>query len=406
MGKKALVKGLIASFMALLILSIVSFVFDFYFKIAISLFLVNFALLFFLKVGKTGFRKEEPTNNSEKESMPTKILKFAVLYGISLLILGLVIYINWLPFGFEKVYALNVGAIKDTNVDNEIYLKKNEALSEPLVDENGNTYRLLNGSTFLIIQPNVALKNFTLNIEKEGNIFLVSPKIEFYPEDYEWETTLDLTNPPPNFLQGNSNYYEIDRCTYFDGQSKLEYPNTENKFESGPFSLYIEWSPEYNENKFQQVVGHYNWEVIQEKDKVIFTIGRMNNKDGPFYSFIYPIDQSFFEKKHTAIIVYFPNKEEGYIELIIDNKFIGRKYIGKDIVWKDYNKERVLTFGKSGHGIAEFYKGCVYKLYFGEYPLFFTSESLNLYNVKEQKIEIPLVGNGRLYSLTIFITEK
>src|SRR3989344_6257249 len=123
MGKKALVKGLIVSFMILLILSIVSFVFDFYFKIFLSLFLINLAFLFFFKIGKHLFKKKggEEKLLESKDSIPVQIFKFVVIYGIPLLILGYVLYFNFLPFGFEKTYIIDVGVIGDTTTSNEFY---------------------------------------------------------------------------------------------------------------------------------------------------------------------------------------------------------------------------------------------------------------------------------------------
>ena len=40
--------------------------------------------------------------------------------------------------------------------------------------------------------------------------------------------------------------------------------STSEMFENGQLSIYAEWLPTDAENDFQEVVGHYNWELLQE----------------------------------------------------------------------------------------------------------------------------------------------
>ena len=122
--------------------------------------------------------------------------------------------------------------------------------------------------------------------------------------------------------------------------------------------VFVSWIPEDDNNSFQQIVGHYNWEILQYKDRVRFVVGRMNDNTGPFYSLNYFFTEDFFNKSHSALAIYNPG-ENGYIELFIDGNFAGRVYIGKDRIYSNYGEKTPLGFGKSEHGVAEYFKGCV-----------------------------------------------
>ena len=147
MVKKDLIRGLIVSFMTLIILSIVSFVFDFYFKIFLSLFLINFALLFSFKInslfsesqGKkeaNGVRGSFPMNTFLKSSF-----KPLIVYGIPLLILLYILYLNFLPFGYRGLYTLNIGSEEDTDKSNIIFVEENDNVLGSREEDNSSTFR-------------------------------------------------------------------------------------------------------------------------------------------------------------------------------------------------------------------------------------------------------------------------
>ncbi len=175
-----------------------------------------------------------------------------------------------------------------------------------------------------------------------------------------------------------------DDSIVLDGSTRLVMPNTADKFEDGPFTVYAEWTPEKAENG-QQIIGHYNWEIWQNENAVYFRVGRMSSSTGPAYSISYNVNEAFFNKPHTLLAVYSPvstatssachSREggnpvvieesicqqpttNGYIELFVDGVFAGREYFANETIYKDYGDNKVdLTIGLSKHGGANYLQG-------------------------------------------------
>ncbi len=329
-------------------------------------------------------------------------------YAIPLAFLLYVLYMNFLPFGYNKTFIIEVGGPNDTKVS-EFYLEPAPSLSDRLVAPDGTPYRELNGSAFAIFEPKAILKDAVITVSVEGldgqpaGVSLIPPVINLDPKtinwDYSWNFSENIKNnitPHTGVYQGQTlaegdgkqitthegknqgqtlaegakgrlaelrgNAFVFDGEMTFNGRdTRLELPNSADMFEDGPFTVYAEWEPRDSENNAQQIVGHYNWELWQNKDNVEFRVGRMNDAKGPAYSIKYPIDTEFFNTKHTALAIYSPI-DNGYIDLYIDGKFAGRTYFGIDRIWKDYNGKNNLTFGKSTHGSAKYLKGVLHKV--------------------------------------------
>ncbi|MEJ0053260.1 MAG: hypothetical protein WDN10_00835 [bacterium] len=287
-------------------------------------------------------------------------LTFAA-YAIPLVFLLYVLYVNFLPFGYSKNFTIEVGSPGDTS--GPFRLEPSRQLSERKVDENGIPYRELNGLVMATFDPGVALKNARVTVSVEGGpgIEVIPPHLDFDPDSVDWDYSWDFSTSTPGDLVGDS--FHFDGCEYFDGKSKLELPGSADMFEDGPFTVYAEWTPEDPTQGFQEIVGHYNWELLQNKSTVSFQVGRMTDAQGPFYVITYPIKEDFFNSKHSAFATYSPFPDtSAYIELYIDENLVGRTYIETSTIWKDYNGHQNLTFGKAGHGTATFYRGCLYKI--------------------------------------------
>ncbi len=390
-------------FFPLLILTVLSLILDLSFieKIIYLVFGIDFLFLFVLFIRKSirNVKSKRAGKEVEKEKLLERIVKYVVVYGIPLAIIGYVVYMNWLPFGFEKTYVLDVGAKGDTTTTNELYLERNDALSES-IQEGEQTFRTLEGSTNLMFKPKVVLKNAKVEVEVVGdNVFVVPPKIDFDPLKYEWNLSIDFSKGIPDFLEGNVEL--INNCAYFDGQSSLSYPNTYDQFEKGPFTIYAEWTPENDKDNFQQIMGHFNWELLQNSNSVKFQIGRMNDNTGPTYAISNSIDLDFLNNKHSVLAIYKP-LENGYIDLFIDDSFAGREYIKNDAIWQDYNKDKSLSFGKSDHGVATHYVGCIHKTMFSYYNIDPFVKKTSFYT-GDETLEIPIVGYGKIDSIEIKI---
>lgn len=310
----------------------------------------------------------------------------------------------------------------DTSVG-EFYLEPSPDLSERKTAPDGTTYRELNGMANVIFKPNVVLKDaeITVSVEGEG-VEIIPPVIDFNPDEYEWDYEWDFTQKETAFtpkvseraqaewktcttteavatttedieieeidtdsasatsstdsvaqvcepapvpdLVGNAFWFD-NELTFNGRDTRLEMPGTADKFEEGPFTVYAEWTPTDNTKDFQQIVGHYNWEIIQNSDSISFQIGRVNDINGRFYSVIYDTKEkngfSFKSNTYKVIAHYRPDyiNGNGYISLYVNNEFAGLVLIDSDSIWTDYNESNNLSFGITKHGGSNFYKGSI-----------------------------------------------
>jgi len=136
----------------------------------------------------------------------------------------------------------------------------------------GTTYRELNGMATAVFKPNVVLKNAQITVSVQGNgVSIIPPYLDFDPNGVQWDKSWDFTKGVPKDLKNDNNKaFYFDGATYFDGTARLELASSSNMFESGPFTVYAEWMPANDASSSQQIVGHYNWELWQNKDSVYF----------------------------------------------------------------------------------------------------------------------------------------
>lgn len=320
-------------------------------------------------------------------------------YAIPLGFLLYVLYLNYLPFGYHKTFTIHVGSENDTKVS-EFYLEPSKDLSDRKIAEDGTTYRELNGIGKVTFKPKAVLKNAQLTVEtSDPGISFIPPYIDINPEEIDWDIHWDLRKEIPAELE-NTNVFMFEGEPYFDGTSRLEFASSSDMFEDGPFTVYAEWKPKDAENNFQQIVGHFNWEVLQYKNVVRFMIGRVDNAEGKFHTADYTIPDptTFFSQKHSVLAVYHPDPENGngYIEIYVDGYFGSRTNIEKSVIWKDYNGTKNLSAGKSGHGAAKYYQGNIYDIrirtrnFLKEYKKIF----LHFNNEEEGSIHIPFVSTS------------
>ena len=310
-------------------------------------------------------------------------------YAIPLAFLLYVLYWNFLPFGYNETFTINVGSSNDTS--GEFYLEPSKNLSERKTAPDGTTYRELNGMATAVFKPKAVLKNAKITVEVMGSgVSLIPPVIDFDPNSIKWDYSWDFTKSIPKDLIGDA--FVFDGATYFDGKSKLELPNSANMFENGPFSVYVEWTPKDSEHDLQEIAGHFNWELLQNKNSVIFQVGRMNADKGLFYSLSYPINKEFFNAKHSALAIY-NSSENGYIDLFVDGNFAGRKYFGIDKIWKDYGGSQAnLSFGQWSKDTS-FFKGDLYKANIIGKNILINKSKINFITKGNSELNISIVSN-------------
>ncbi len=92
-------------------------------------------------------------------------------YVAPLLILGYVIYMNVLPFGFEKTYTLDIGTLEDKGCSKEICIDSWEGSEATRVGDE--TFRILEGEAKISFKPDIVIDNetkITLKLKNEEGI--------------------------------------------------------------------------------------------------------------------------------------------------------------------------------------------------------------------------------------------
>lgn len=467
--------------------------------------------------------KVEPVDKPAQENKAHPVLiGLAIL--IPLLVLGFILYMNFLPFGYSKTYTIEVGSPSDTS--GVFYLEQSPSLgARQMIDDV--YFRAVDGVVNVVYAPTPILRNVTvqLSLEGDGVYFITQPDISNITWDYDFvrdvdmfevvaphtvfdkflngsagsingtfavvltynatakntlitgdlNLTQDAKNVVVSYYNNNtlkqikyalpdyyvgkehsilvgynseniylfvdsefaakdvadmasikkinvtsehtiySNYVspiketipkDINGCLIFDGKTRLVLPNSSDSFEDGPFSVYVEWTPESQEN-YQQLLGHYNWEVWQNRNNVRFQVGRMYD-GGPSYAVAYPIDSTFFNQTHNLLAVYNPS-ELGHIELYVDGIYAGRTEFGNETIWKDYgNIDLSLGWTPHNYGKSSNYIGAIcnskfsYKKVIPEKSILIEANFTRL----ENKTKTPIFGNGNLNKVKINIIKN
>lgn len=287
-------------------------------------------------------------------------------YGIPLLALAVVLYLNFLPFGYDRTFVLTPGQPGDTR--GEFRIERYLGLSGRTTGEDGVTYRTLEGAAFLVFDPNAFLRNAraTVRTDTQG-VVLLPPNIAWDADSAAWEYRLPADALPAG-------------CIAFDGATQLPLPGlaTAQGYGEEAFSVYASWTPEDDNDGFQQIAGRYGWELLQNKDDVKFQVGstsvKVENRGGHFGS------------RHEALATYVPPSASGagYIELYVDGHLAGRAYTAEvaDVAG------RPITLGKSDYAEASYFRGCIHDVRL-DGPLDFSGNEVS-FRVTRARGEYPI----------------
>lgn len=190
-------------------------------------------------------------------------------------------------------------------------------------------------------------------------------------------------------------------CVVFDGETRLVLPNTRNEFQDEPFSVYIEWIPKSTES-WQQIIGHFNWEILQYDNRIRFLLGRTNVTDS-FFEINYRGDLQ--DTKNNLLAVYNPDNEgNGTIELYINGIYVGETNINNEFLRQDYNNDLSLgwtphNFENSPHFIGEI---CSAKFIYTPISAIQSKNESFIYEGPEDLV-IPVYGSGDLFNVRLNI---
>ncbi|MEK6855567.1 MAG: hypothetical protein AABX66_00235 [Nanoarchaeota archaeon] len=344
-------------------------------------------------------------NSQEKYNLKDHAVhhSFRVLaFVIPILIILFFVYINYTPFGYSSSYEINIS--ENGNVvssSNNAYLTD---LKGNKINNLSNVYDY--GAINLVVNAKVVLKDASINVSIEGNdsYFTEYLPYDFSKGDYFWNFSKRIPFP----LNGTAKYDSENKFICFNASNNetLNYPNSSEMFEEGSFVIYAKWKPENPIGINQQIIGHYNWELWQSNNSVKFMVGRLDNKTGTIPSIAYPINSTFFGEAHNAIAVYnTENDSKGYIELWVDGEFAGRKGIGDERIWRNYNLDRNLSFGWSPHNYENnsYYAGCVYEAGF-DYGLLKYKQNISFISSGDE-VKIKIIGKNNPNRIKISISQ-
>ncbi len=146
---------------------------------------------------------EHPSEETTETPAPRWLARTLTLlaYGIPLAFLAYVLYINYLPFGYERTFTIDVGAEGDTDSRKAFYLQPSPDLSAPKVAPDGTTYRELNGIAYAVFKPPVVLRDaeITVTVEGDEGVSIIPPVIDFDPDEHEWDYVWDFTKQETAF---------------------------------------------------------------------------------------------------------------------------------------------------------------------------------------------------------------
>jgi len=195
-----------------------------------------------------------------------------------------------------------------------------------------------------------------------------------------------------------------DGCIYFD-KTRLEFPDSKDMFEEGPWSVYVEWVPEKQENN-QQIIGHYNWEMFQNANNVSFRIGDMALGGKIRHSLSYQVDPFFSNQKNSLLGIYKESiikNSPGFITMFVNNRLVGKKYFGTDSLRPDYSRN--LSLGQTFHGGARFFEGQICSVKFSyTQPTQNYKNSLEINISEDDEITFAL-PSGKLHKLEINVIQ-
>jgi hypothetical protein len=333
-------------------------------------------------------------------------------YMLPIAFLGYLLYTNLILTSTSQTFILDIGSEEDTS--GIFFLEPGEAVGERQSFGSNNTFRELNGMTYSVFKPNQPLGTSTITATIDGAGVGIIPTIRtFDPEDTSWSLDYDFTRGKDASAFGLSgDAFPFDDAMHFDGTSRLELASSTDRFENNPFSIYVVWTPKNSYNNLQQIVGHYNWELIQNIDTVTFQVGRMGSTTGGFYSVKFPITPDFFNTEHTALAIYHPASlpnEQGYIELYVDGIFAYRTYFGQEVINPDYGNEN-LSLGWSPHNYEQnphFY-GNIKTLKVADHNVVPTTKQVSFKIISAEELVFPLVSTtpGVLTSITLHVTSE
>jgi hypothetical protein len=178
----------------------------------------------------------------------------------------------------------------------------------------------------------------------------------------------------------------------FNENSSMELLGSYDLFENGSFLVEVEYFND-NSSKVYPLVGHYNWEIFLNKNKLNLFVGEMNEVEGE----VLKLENDLYAGENKIQFVY---EDDEKTSLFLNNVLVDEVSHINDSILKNYTNN--LTIGKSYHEKNLNFEGVIKYVriikYDDEMKKIFASKNFD-YTGKIS--EIKLKGKGKFKSLEI-----
>jgi hypothetical protein len=256
-------------------------------------------------------------------------------YALPVLALLIVLYLNYLPFGYDRTFVIQAGVAGDRDGQFRL-ISARDGLSERLTAADGTPYREISGASYAVFSPRAYLRDARVHITIDGdNIVMLPPNIAFDPAAYAWDTASTAGT---------------DSCIAIPDPRSEALAAALPQSRDEAFSFYAEWTPQADASGLGLLAGTSSLGIVQTRDDVRFTVGSTTLK--------HPVDRDeFFGVRHAVLAAYAPGTAEqpsARIDLFVDGDFAGRIY---------FDAEQGPSAPPTAEGTpAPYYGGCLHDL--------------------------------------------
>lgn len=253
-------------------------------------------------MGLSILRKTKPLISRLKKIKYIFILAWVLPISILLVIL----YLNFLPFGYHKNLTIFVGQAKDDV--GEFYLETGQTLGARQ-SLGGQSFRYLDGLAYAVYKPKVVLNNASLeaSLEGDGASFILPPDLSDVNWDYDWN------------LEKMSQVFEVktkeeDLYKRFTNSLTIEIATSTNIKPNKEMAIEVEWQAD---RKSEVLDG----DITVSHNQKNLTLKYQN------IQIDYQLPDLFLGKKHNILVAF----EGKNIYLFVDGVSAGKKTLAKDI---------------------------------------------------------------------------
>lgn len=262
--------------------------------------------------------------SSEKKNTFLTFLSYFIPIAIILLIL----YLNYLPFGFSDERTIDVGSKDDTK--GVFFLEENQNLGARQTT-NRQTFRFVDGVVYAVYKPRVVLKDADIEVRIEGeNVYFPTPPSLDFLWDYDWKgdnfTDFEIIAPASTYEQ------------FLEGEKREE-----RDFEGVNYAVLFEWMAQE-----EVILAQGDILLTQDSKSIVLKI---ENQE-----IVYELPDYFLENEHTALLGF--ANDSAYF--FVNGEFIEKKELENEKSFEVFNAVYIQNTKEGIKERIELKDGCIY----------------------------------------------